>query len=145
LSVQSCRAILPSAWLAFALSLQSPDANSADNAIGTAATVHHEVLGLLDRLVDSGCVFYRNGSWYEGAQAASHLKRKFDYIAKRRTLRSAEQFIELGASRSSFSGRAYQVRCGSSKPEASAQWLLGQLMQWRQATQKPSVGSSDAQ
>jgi len=112
---------------------QSPDAEPGGAA---GAKVRSEVLSLLERLTDSACQFYRNGSWYKGSEAAAHLRRKFDYIARRRTLESTEAFIELGASASSFSGRAYQVRCAPAEPQASQAWLLEQLAQLRQTPPK---------
>jgi len=110
-----------------------------------AATIRQEVLGLLSRLANSPCEFFRNGSWYEGPQAAAHLERKFDYIDRRSDLQNAEQFIALGASKSSFSGRAYQVRCGTTEPQASQDWLLAQLAQLRQTPIKPAPGDTSAQ
>lgn len=118
---------------------------AASSAAENTATVRQEVLGLLDRLAASACLFFRNGSWYEGSEAAAHLRRKFAYIDRRSALPSAEQFIELGATKSSFSGRAYQVRCGTAAPQASQDWLLGQLAQLRQTPTKSPSGNTSAQ
>jgi hypothetical protein len=46
---------------------------------------------------------------------------------------SAEQFIERAATRSSVSGEAYWVRCGSAPPQLSAVWLGAQLQALRAA------------
>ena len=90
------------------------------------APVRGEIEDLLAALQASRCEFERNGSWHTAAQARTHLLQKLNSIEKRTTLRSAEQFIELAASSSSASGRAYQVRCdGSVQP--SAQWLGRQI------------------
>jgi hypothetical protein len=92
---------------------------------------HAEVLTLLGRLESSGCHFNRNGNWYSGAEAKAHLARKLDYLEGKGALQSAEQFIELGASASSSSGKDYQVKCGAAEATPSAIWLRGQLQQMR--------------
>lgn len=92
-----------------------------------------EVELLLSRLAASGCQFRRNGSWHTAAEAQAHLRRKLDYLVDRGALASAEQFIERAASRSSMSGQAYQVRCGSLAPVASGDWLRAELRALRAA------------
>lgn len=99
----------------------------------TPAPVRTEIDALLNRLASSGCRFLRNGSWHDGARAKAHLLGKLDYIEKRGTVQSAEQFIELAASRSSLSGRAYQVRCGDGAPVESRRWLSAQLATLRES------------
>jgi len=100
----------------------------------TPAPVRAEIDAMLNRLEASGCQFQRNGSWHDGARARSHLLDKLAYIEKRGTVQSAEQFIELAASRSSLSGRPYQVRCGGLAPVESRQWLSEQLTAVRGAS-----------
>src|SRR5262252_281918 len=77
-------------------------------AAPTPPRVRAEIDALLSRLETSGCQFYRNGSWYSGQEAKNHLLRKLEYIEGRTTIESTEQFIELAASKSSFSGKPYQ-------------------------------------
>jgi hypothetical protein len=99
-------------------------------AAPAAAPVRAEIDALLAALQTSGCEFQRNGSWHGAAEARTHLLRKLEYIEKRSTLPSAEKFIELAASSSSASGRAYEVRCnGAVQP--SAQWFGKQLQKIR--------------
>lgn len=96
-------------------------------AAPTSAPVRAEIETLLTKLQASGCQFNRNGSWYSGLEAKDHLLRKLEYIEGKGTVQSTEQFIELAASKSSFSGRAYKVRCGGQAPVASQVWLVQQL------------------
>lgn len=96
-------------------------------AAPTSAPVRAEIETLLTRLQASGCQFNRNGSWYSGSEAKDHLLRKLEYIEDKGTVQSTEHFIELAASKSSFSGRAYQVRCDGQAPVASQAWLIQQL------------------
>lgn len=113
---------------------------AASLCVGTAGAAplppaaHAEVLALLGRLEASGCQFNRNGSWYGGAEAKAHLVRKLDVLEGKGLVQSTEQFIELGASASSSSGKAYQVKCGAAEPQASASWLRSQLQQMRTTT-----------
>ena len=105
------------AALACGLALASP----------TSAPVRTEIEALLNRLQASGCEFNRNGSWYDGAKARSHLLGKLEYLEGKGTIASSEQFIELAASASSSSGKPYEVRCGSAAPMPSAKWLTREL------------------
>lgn len=92
--------------------------------------VQQEVSLLLAEVAASGCEFYRNGGWYDAA-AARHLRDKFQYLQARRPLKRTEDFIEQAASRSSFSGNAYRVRCPGQATVASRKWLLARLARLR--------------
>jgi hypothetical protein len=93
----------------------------------TPPPVRAEIDALLYRLQASGCQFQRNGDWYGAADARTHLLRKLEYIERRRTLQSTEQFIDLIGSSSSASGEAYRVKCGTAAPVTSRQWLTREL------------------
>jgi ethanolamine utilization microcompartment shell protein EutL len=93
----------------------------------TPAPVRAEIDALLARLEASGCRFGRNREWYAGADARAHLLRKLEYVERVGTIRSAEQFIDVAATKSSVSGAPYQVRCGSAAAVNSASWLRAQL------------------
>ena len=100
----------------------------------TPAPVRAEIDALLGRIPASGCQFERNRSWHSGADARSHLLRKLDYIEKRsETITRTEQFIEFAASKSSFSGKPYRVKCGNGEPVDSAAWLTRELKALRSA------------
>jgi hypothetical protein len=90
-----------------------------------------EIRHLLDFVEQSGCDFNRNGKWYPPREARAHLGKKYDYLERRGLAPDAERFIERAASQSSISGRAYQVRCGDSKPVASERWLQDELSRYR--------------
>lgn len=100
---------------------------SAHAAPFLSIAVRTEIDGLLNRLELSGCEFQRNGSWYSGKEARAHLQRKLDYLIDKNMVQTAEQFIDKGASSSSTSGKAYQVRCGKSEAVPSGQWLTQEL------------------
>jgi hypothetical protein len=111
---------------------------SAAFAGPTPAPVRAEIDALLARLQAPGCQFNRNGSWYSGPEARSHLLRKLEAIEGRVTVQSTEQFIQLAASGSSVSGKPYLVRCGAVAPVESRKWLTDQLVLVRSAApQRP--------
>ena len=90
-----------------------------------------EIAGLMQALGASHCEFNRNGRWYDAARARAHLQRKYEYLLKKNLVDSAEQFIERAASRSSFSDKAYRVRCPGGPEQDSAAWFRAQLRQLR--------------
>jgi hypothetical protein len=107
------------------------------SASPAAAPVKAEIDALLAKLQESGCQFNRNGSWYTGAEARNHILRKLEYIEGKGTVQNTEQFIELAASKSSWSGKAYQVKCGSEPPVESQVWLTRQLSVIRASSSQP--------
>jgi hypothetical protein len=92
-----------------------------------------EVNYLLSYVETSGCSFYRNGSWYDGARARAHLQTKYDYMAARKLVGSADEFIDKGASKSSFSGKPYRIRCGMAAAVDSGPWFHEVLERFRSA------------
>lgn len=90
-----------------------------------------EIEHLFDFLSKSGCEFQRNGSWYIAPKAAEHIRNKYDYLVKRDLISSAEEFIELAASRSSISGKDYQVKCADQAVVNSAKWFAQELERYR--------------
>jgi allantoicase len=95
------------------------------------ARAQAEIKHLLDYVATPGCQFNRNGSWHEGAEARSHLQKKYDYLVKRNLVTDAESFIKGAATESSMSGKDYQVRCGGGKAQASAVYLKEELARFR--------------
>ena len=94
----------------------------------TASSPGEEIEHLLDFIAASTCVFIRNGVAYDGAEAAAHVKDKYEYY--RRDIHSAEDFIARAASRSELSGKPYLVRCGADTVPA-ADWLARELTIFR--------------
>lgn len=98
-----------------------------------AATAQAEIAHLLSYLETSGCRFNRNGSWYDPKQARAHLESKSRYLTERGQIATAEDFIVKAATRSSATGMAYLVRCGTGPPEPSGDWLSAELARYRAA------------
>jgi hypothetical protein len=97
-----------------------------------------EIEQLIAVLEQSRCEFQRNGTWHPGNTAADHLRRKYDWLKKRDMVASAEQFIERAGTRSSMSGRAYQVRCPGQSAVPSADWLRARLLELRRRSHNPN-------
>lgn len=96
-------------------------------AAPVAPPVRAEIDAVLSILQSSGCKFNRNGSWHTAAKAKAHLLGKLEYLEGKDAVQTTEQFIELAASRSSFSGRPYLVKCASTSEVESKKWLTAQL------------------
>lgn len=109
------------------------------HAAPVSPAVRTEIDALLVRLQSSACTFNRNGTWHGAAEARLHLLRKLEYLERRNAVHSTEQFIGLGASGSSVSGRPYLVRCGNAAPIESRVWLTTELRSIRAAARPPPV------
>jgi len=88
-----------------------------------------EIEYLLDSVGQSGCVFIRNGSEYASEDAESHLRLK--YRKGKKWVKSAELFIERLATKSSWTNKAYYLRCDGESRQPLAQWLTAQLASYR--------------
>jgi hypothetical protein len=95
-----------------------------------------EIAHLLDFVADSGCQFKRNGSWHDSRAARNHLQEKYDYLKHRNLVPDTKAFIERAATESSFSHKAYEVRCGNGPVITSAQWLNTELARYRTSGRK---------
>lgn len=58
-------------------------ATSAALAEKPTPAATQEIEHLISHLKNSGCEFQRNGSWYDSAKAADHLRGKYDYLLKK--------------------------------------------------------------
>lgn len=90
-----------------------------------------EINHLLGLIEESGCEFYRNGTWYDAQQAQAHLRGKFDLLAASDQIKTAKDFIEKAASNSSMSGRPYQIRCAGAAAMTTNQWFSAALTRFR--------------
>jgi hypothetical protein len=98
---------------------------------GPPPSVQAEVNSLLAQIDKSSCQFYRNGTWYDSAAAQAHLRDKYDYLVQRNLIDTTEQFIERAATKSSFSGKEYLVKCNDGVAVKSSQWLRDELARLR--------------
>ena len=102
-----------------------------------------EINYLLGFIEQSGCQFYRNGSWYDSKRAQEHLRSKYDFMVARDLIKTAEDFIEQAATRSSMSGIAYALKCSSAPVVASGLWLREVLARYRLTAANAAVKRGD--
>lgn len=120
------------------LTLTLAAATQLATAAPAPAATRAEIDALLAKLEASACTFNRNGKWHDAKEAQAHLRKKLQYMEDRNALQTTEQFIELGASKSSTSGKPYLVRCGNAAPVESRNWLSSELKAVRAARQAKS-------
>lgn len=118
-------------WLAVAVSALALMAAIPQGA--RAGDADREIDALVAAVGASDCEFQRNGRWHAPAAAQKHLQRKLAHARREGREGTAEEFIELVASRSSLTGRAYRVRCGDGGEVPSAQWFESELQRLRAA------------
>jgi hypothetical protein len=76
---------------------------------------------ILTRLTKSDAIFIRNSNEYDGKTAASHLRTKWSAAGSR--VKTAKDFIEALASKSSSSGKPYQIREKDGTLLSSQEWF----------------------
>ena len=108
-------------------------------------TAKEEIAYLFAYLGSSGCEFNRNGTWYKSSRAVNHLNRKYEYMLRKGWKPDAEDFIELAASQSSFSGKPYLVKCADEPAIASGVWLRAELIRLRAQREGLSGGVRSTQ
>ena len=87
---------------------------------------------LLEHAARSNVIFIRNGVMYRPEKAAAHMRRKYEYFRKK--IHTAEDFIRLCASKSTQTGRPYQVKLPDGRLLRCDQWMLSALSWYRQET-----------
>ncbi|MHC4958692.1 MAG: DUF5329 family protein [Planctomycetota bacterium] len=80
---------------------------------------------LLECVRESSLTFVRNGKPHVGAEAAAHLRRKWEAAGER--IATAEQFIEHVGTRSSTSGQRYEVRLANGSVAGLDAWFGARL------------------
>ena len=89
-----------------------------------------EVEHLINYLADSDdCRMIRNGKSYSAKDGAEHMRRKYNYF--RDEISSTEEFIEYAGTKSTMSGRLYEVVCIGQERDFSRDWLLKELSAYR--------------
>lgn len=115
--------------LCVALLMSMAAASNADETI-TEAQAKQEIHYLLQYIADSGATFIRNGDEHSARDAADHLAMK--YRRASRYAKTAEDFIDNLASKSSFTGKPYTVVTADGKDLKSHDWLYAALNEYRQ-------------
>ena len=112
------------AWLTAAALLCAP----AAVPVSASDAMDEEIDFLLESVTTSDCIFIRNEREHDAEDARDHLQMKRERGA--RHYDNAEEFIERIASRSSWSGERYRVRCGDEEVDAEV-WFTELLASYR--------------
>jgi hypothetical protein len=113
--------------IALAIGAISLPVASAD----TPAIAQTEINYLLAFVQKSNCEFHRNGTWYDAKMAQEHLRYKYKALAAGNRIQSAEDFVEKAATKSSLTGRPYEIRCKGGDVVTTSVWLHAVLAQYR--------------
>ncbi|MGJ7519880.1 DUF5329 family protein [Variovorax sp. LT1P1] len=110
------RHLLPAGLLAWAtLSMATPSAQE-----------HALIQTLIQRVEQmSTMTFLRNGGAHTAAEAAQHMQAKYAHFKHK--IFTAEDFIELCASRSEMTGKPYMVKVGDAAPVEANIFLKKEL------------------
>ena len=105
------------------LALCSVVANAQD-------TVERKKIDYLISSVENlqGAKFIRNGSEYNGKEAAKHLRMKLQNAGVK--VLTADDFIQICASKSSISGKPYMIRLSDGKTIKSEEYFREKLMKF---------------
>ncbi len=91
----------------------------------TIAEINH----LLKYVKSTECKYIRNGSVHSGAEAATHIKKKYNYFKD--DIKTAEDFIRLSATKSTMTGSKYYIQCPKRYKIESQKWLFEELKKYR--------------
>ncbi len=108
----------------FAFACMSTTAAESAAQSESAAAIEY----LLGSVAASDLQFMRNGKAHTGAEAAEHMRRKYKHFDDR--IQSADDFIDLAATKSMLSGKKYTVRTADVEM-ATADWLRAALADYR--------------
>jgi len=121
---------------------------SISSAVFSDSLVEQETQHLLNYIGGSGCVFIRNDSEYSPEKARSHILRKYKHVKDK--VGTTEEVIEYAATESSFTGKAYLIKCPEEDVVPSSEWLTAELEVYRikenrqQVTIKGNIHLNDA-
>jgi hypothetical protein len=92
-------------------------------------TTEQEITLLISLVENSECHFHRNGARHDAAAGADHLRLKLRRGSK--YAQTTEDFIRNLATKSSWSGKPYQIEHPDGRMEPLADWLQRELVRLR--------------
>ncbi len=84
------------------------------------------LISLVENLKEA--IFIRNGTEYDGKQAAEHLRRKLQIAGGK--IQTADDFIRLCASKSLISDKPYLIRSSEGKTINAEQYFYQKLKEY---------------
>ena len=122
---QSRRLVMPATVSLTVLFLLLPCPLRGEQSNPVDSTVRH----LIRHVSESGLIFIRNADRHTSSEAAEHMNKKYGHY--RRDIETAEDFIELCASRSLLSGQPYFVINEQGEQIRTSEWLQAELVNYR--------------
>jgi hypothetical protein len=98
-------------------------------ATNAFASTKDEINHLLSFVSSTQCQYERNGKKHNGREAKAHIQKKYDYYAN--DIKTTEDFIKYSATKSTMSGKYYQIHCDKMPVMNSQDWLLNELKAFR--------------
>lgn len=89
----------------------------ADNLNDTEQIIEY----LISETENSGLTFIRNGKEFTSEEAASHIRKKYEYYKKK--IETPDDFIRIAASKSLISGKKYYVQITDDKFVPVEEWM----------------------
>lgn len=105
----------------------------------TMAKTQTEINHLLNFIANTNCQYERNDTLHNGQAALEHINKKYKYFKD--DIQTAEDFIRYSATKSTLSGKYYQVHCNGQAAIKSETWLLEELKKFR-AIENKSIQTS---
>lgn len=109
-------------------------------AVPAAAQTSHvdlEIDYLVESIGESDCTFIRNGKEHDAEDARDHLQMKRK--RGRRYYDTTEEFIDRIASKSSWTGKKYLIRCGGDDSVPAGDWLRNRLDDYRSGSNRQRI------
>lgn len=112
-----------------AVFLITPGAGLSTKTGDTDKAVQH----LMNYVSESGLTFIRNSSSYTSTEAAEHMNNKYQHF--KADIKTAEDFIELCATKSIMSGKPYLIIDKQGNEIRTSEWLKAELAAYRGRSQ----------
>jgi len=93
---------------------------------------------LMGQVTDSDLIFIRNGRPHRGTEAAEHMRKKYEHFQNK--IKTANDFIDLAATKSLMSGSPYLVVTKEGAHVPTAEWLRAELSACRAGNRPPAPG-----
>ena len=88
-----------------------------------------EIDFLLRNIEQTECVLIRNGKSYGSEDALEHVQKKYIYFKDK--IETAEEFIEISATKSLITGKYYYIECQDQERIKFSDWLYEVLNVYR--------------
>lgn len=119
------------------VSLHSAPAAETERGEDLQAVIEH----LLRYVRTSEVVFIRNGKEHAPADAADHIRKKYEHYKEK--IKAPEDFIRLSATKSMMSGKPYSIRLPDGTVMTTKEWLEAELARYRAARAAPPDSAGD--